>query len=431
MEIKLSGEKGVAIVSNEDYELLSKYTWCMTNANYAKMTLKGKGIQMHRFIMDAKKGETVDHINGNRLDNRKENLRIVTVATNAQNKRNVKNNMATSKYKGLYYDKKNKKYCCRIAIKNKTIFLGNYSNEIEAAEVYDMYVVHNNLDHIPINFSDKKEEYIRREYKPIVKKEKQIRYIGVQKKKNRKGDIYTYNVVVSCSKGIRKHICKSIDPIFCAKTYDKYIVDNNILGKTLNFPNDYPEYGQIKTIKTLCKPVDDNTVQLLFKENNNVVIIDKNDYDKIKYYTCLAGKKNIYIRISINGVRQRLHRFLMNITDPEIYVDHVDSNIFNNKKNNLRISDSAKNARNKKKAEGTISKYIGVSKCKNRWISKISYDGKCLHCESSGTEEIAARKRDLYILENLKNEHYKLNFVWTPEDIIKWKDILEKEKLKP
>ena len=90
----------------------------------------------HRFIMGVTDPKIqVDHINGNRLDNRKENLRLATNQENQWNSRIQKNNK--SGYKGVGWNKKNKKYQVRIRAKNKQVCLGHFDDPIEAARAYD------------------------------------------------------------------------------------------------------------------------------------------------------------------------------------------------------------------------------------------------------------------------------------------------------
>ncbi len=75
MEIKLTGKKGgTTLVSEEDYEDLAKYN-IYDNNGYARMSIQGKTMFVHTYIMksDSNLGQVVDHINGNKLDNRRDN----------------------------------------------------------------------------------------------------------------------------------------------------------------------------------------------------------------------------------------------------------------------------------------------------------------------------------------------------------------------
>jgi hypothetical protein len=79
----------VALVSLEDRSLVEGRSWWMTADDYVECKIDGSGVSMHRFILRLKRGDPRqgDHINGNRLDNRRENLRIVTFEQNMQNKK--------------------------------------------------------------------------------------------------------------------------------------------------------------------------------------------------------------------------------------------------------------------------------------------------------------------------------------------------------
>ena len=72
-----------AIVDDDDYEKVKPYNWFLSGTGYAVAFVpvdgKFKLTYLHRFIMDAQPGQCVDHINGNSLDNRRNNLRLATV----------------------------------------------------------------------------------------------------------------------------------------------------------------------------------------------------------------------------------------------------------------------------------------------------------------------------------------------------------------
>lgn len=85
--------------------------------------------------MNCPKEMQVDHINGDRLDNRKDNLRICTEKQNRQNRKKISGK--TSKYKGVHWNKLNKNWRARIIINDKSIDLGSFKKEIQAAKVYN------------------------------------------------------------------------------------------------------------------------------------------------------------------------------------------------------------------------------------------------------------------------------------------------------
>lgn len=87
---------------------------------------------LHRILMDAKTGEIIDHINGNKVDNRKSNLRKVTKSLNNYNKK-INNKLG----RGIYYDKYGNRYRACISHNNKTEKLGSFKNINDAKLKYN------------------------------------------------------------------------------------------------------------------------------------------------------------------------------------------------------------------------------------------------------------------------------------------------------
>lgn len=127
-----------SIVDDDWYEVLSQVGWFAAGyqSEYAARNVAGGREFMHRVIMDAPKDMCVDHINGNPLDNRRENLRLCTHANNMRNNKGWSKN-TTSMYKGVSWDKKRKKWQAKISKNGKTIALGRYSSEQKAALAYN------------------------------------------------------------------------------------------------------------------------------------------------------------------------------------------------------------------------------------------------------------------------------------------------------
>ena len=108
----------------------------MQSAGYWRIRINSKEYLAHRLIFLMHKGylpKTLDHINGDRLDNRIENLRAVTASQNQHNRKLNSNNK--SGYKGVAWVKNMKKWKACISLENKTINLGNYNTPEEADEV--------------------------------------------------------------------------------------------------------------------------------------------------------------------------------------------------------------------------------------------------------------------------------------------------------
>ena len=96
----------------------------------------GKSKRLHRLLMQPQPHEVVDHINGNSLDNRRENLRVTTQAGNNKNAGKRKDAM-TSKYKGVRQPKGSKKWVVQLQANYKTILGGTFDTEIQAALHYN------------------------------------------------------------------------------------------------------------------------------------------------------------------------------------------------------------------------------------------------------------------------------------------------------
>lgn len=421
MEIKLGGrKKGIATVSKEDYDELSKYKWYENNDGYAKVNINKIPMLMHRFIMKVMDERIlIDHINNDKLDNSRENLRISDSITNSQNKK-IFATKTSSIYRGVFYQKKQKMYKVETVVNGEKINMGTYFSEIQAAEVFDMYLVHVRKDHTKLNFPKKLSKYLKKEYVPYKKQNtKKCKYLGVRQYGNFFGAQATNN-------GETVHLKFSKDPIECALVRDKYIAENNIPNRTLNFPENHPDYKPKSIIKTKFKSTNDkNIIQLIIeKKPDAIVLINISDYDRIKHYTININSDG-YVTIYLGGNprSKKLSRYLMEVSDPTIFIDHLDGNRSNNCRNNLRLSNSVKNSRNRSKSiKKTASKYLGTFYYKRDdiWAARISYDYKPIQIVSCRSELFAARARDLYILIHYPNEHFKLNFQWKPGDIEKW-----------
>lgn len=134
-----------AIVDDEDYEWLSQYKWTAasngTNNVYAMRTIRGEGnkcitIFMHREILNPVNGLLSDHINGDGLDNRRCNLRVVTARQNNQNRHITK----TSNYPGVSWHKTHKKWAAYFTVNRKISHIGYFEKEIDAYNAYKLAI---------------------------------------------------------------------------------------------------------------------------------------------------------------------------------------------------------------------------------------------------------------------------------------------------
>ena len=109
-----------AIIDIDDIEKCSLYKWSYKKDN--KYVKNGHAGYLHRYIMEYPENMVVDHINGNKLDNRKSNLRICTDQQNKMNHKTYSNNSAG--YPGVSWHKKSGKWRARIQVQGKDIHLG-------------------------------------------------------------------------------------------------------------------------------------------------------------------------------------------------------------------------------------------------------------------------------------------------------------------
>jgi hypothetical protein len=156
MEIPLANGRGVAIVDDEDYELAAGRAWYAHSRGYAQTwRLKSDPrewpsmVYLHRLILGiAGDGHRVvaDHINGDKLDNRRANLRVTTQALNLANRHGLgKRN--TSGFHGVNWDEFTGKWLARAQVNYRQYNLGRFSTPEDAARArWDWIVAHNLQD---------------------------------------------------------------------------------------------------------------------------------------------------------------------------------------------------------------------------------------------------------------------------------------------
>lgn len=143
----------------------------------------------------------------------------------------------------------------------------------------------------------------------------------------------------------------------------------------------------------------------------NYAIVDDHLYDKINSHRWFLGKRG-YPTTSINGKHIYLHRLILGLTDPKIYVDHKDLDPLNNQLENLRICTHSQNRMNRKsgKRTGRINPYKSVQLTPSgKWNVKINFQGKQRCIGTFRTAEEAAIAYDKVAIE-LYGEFACLNF---------------------
>ena len=131
-------KNGLILLVDKEHEHLLNCSWWVDTRQDIRYARDSRGRYLHRIVMGLKQGDRiqVDHINGNGLDCRMENLRI---ATNAENRRNSKKHSdSTSPYKGVYLNRMRNGWRAAICHQRKQISLGNrFATAEEAALAYN------------------------------------------------------------------------------------------------------------------------------------------------------------------------------------------------------------------------------------------------------------------------------------------------------
>jgi hypothetical protein len=130
--------RAYAIVDSDRFEELNGYTWHLSTYGYVQRMSRQaendprKRIAMHRQVLqlEAGDGRHVDHINRDRLDNRRANLRY---ATPAENRQNTAARGGTSVFRGVSWDADNGRWAARAMIDQRNHFVGRFRSEIAAA----------------------------------------------------------------------------------------------------------------------------------------------------------------------------------------------------------------------------------------------------------------------------------------------------------
>ncbi len=134
--IEISLTKGsVAIIDDADVDLVAPHCWHLHSAGYAAHKSSRSTIYMHRLILGAPKGTEVDHANGNRLDNRRENIRL---ANRSQQLVNQRRDPSKWGYRGVHFNSQRNIFQARVKYEGKQISLGCYYNAEDAARAYNL-----------------------------------------------------------------------------------------------------------------------------------------------------------------------------------------------------------------------------------------------------------------------------------------------------
>ena len=130
-----------------------------------------------------------------------------------------------------------------------------------------------------------------------------------------------------------------------------------------------------------------------------VALVDNCDYQTVAPFKWCAHNKRrkTFYAVGTESIGDgtfrtiKMHRVILGVTDPAVWVDHIDGNGLNNCRSNLRICTRGQNQRNRPANRNNKSGYKGVFACKRsgRWIAKIMCDRKAIHIGRFDTPEDA------------------------------------------
>lgn len=133
--------RGYTMVDDEDFERVNVFEWHLNDKGYAvrRPHHPKKTIRLHRFIMNPTSRQQIDHVDGNKLNNQKYNLRLCNNAENMRNRGKYRRNQ--SGYKGVWWHTQIGRWAANLRLNGKTVHLGIFDNKKEAAKAYNQAAI--------------------------------------------------------------------------------------------------------------------------------------------------------------------------------------------------------------------------------------------------------------------------------------------------
>ena len=354
---------GVSYVSEEDYANVMTQKWHKHNKlGY----VCGKNIMLHQFILGkAQDGYCIDHSNGNRLDNRRSNIRFISLSENSRNKQ--KKEGTTSQYIGVTLSTTANTWRVFCKINNIRNHIGSFKDEKEAAKAYDRHIlVHcgekaktNGLvmwDDVKDKIDELKQAYLntkeKRELPEGISIRKDGRYVVQIRSKNIKTLYFETRIY--------EEALTKLEEFIQIRNSIKNEIKNNV------------------EIIPITRNSEGQAIITIY--DYEIIVDDDNWYDLMKYKWHM---KDEYATTDINCKKIRMHRYICGVLDDEKYiVDHANQIKTDNRKINLRKSTHGANNHNvDRKSNESTSKYKGVDYSKNdmKYRARISHDKKSIH----------------------------------------------------
>jgi len=368
---------------------------------------------LHHFILGKPDKEmVVDHINGDGMDNRRENLRFVTESQNSQNTVKKK----TNKYIGVTPDLKKWRAVCTYNGKNKS--LGTYDTQEEAAKAYDRFAYamdgENALTNKLISYDECKD------INPEDLFKSHNRELPKHIWKEKKSDEYFVKIVKSHKVLMEKHGFKTLD------SAEKYL--------SVYLKNEEKKNNEAHMQLAITRNEDGQAIIKAFKAD---IIVDDKLWHTLSKHTW-SMKDTGYMFMRVQGKGKLIHHMVMELNghdmkkvlDEKKIIDHINSDKLDNRYENLRINTYTGNGHNKSKNKNATSQFHGVTfyKRDKNWAGQITKDGQLYFLGYYPTEEQAAAAFNI-ASQKLYGDKCKQNQNISPEDYEKAKDILTARNL--
>jgi hypothetical protein len=383
---KSKGNK-VSLISQEDKELVNSYRWYYDKNGYAVSKGKGKVLYMHIVILGKKEGFVIDHIDGNKLNNQRSNLRHLTISQNSQNTGLTKEYIGICYLRGKYQVNCSEKY------------LGVYSDIEEAKRVYDRYVICNiNKDgRLNFKYTEEEKNYIINTYSNTFFKQKTLSNIS------KEGNYYCVNFD-------NKYVGK-ISKRF--KSYEEALnLRNEIINKIEKLKKD-ELYS-----KDIIRDKDGNCIiPVKYKDTIKNFIVDEDKWHEIfSINKCVCRER--YMRLTLNGKKITLHKYLITkykgITEDELkgkFIDHINRNSLDNRLDNLRLLTPSDNNRNRDSVNKLGYRGVYYDKKGDYYYARFHKNGEAIYSKHCKSKKGAAIQYNILALTHSDSDILILNNV--------------------